>query len=61
MQMKTEKESEKIEMVLVGRLVPSPTNPRKDFDAEEMESLKRSIDALGIHEALITAQKTLMF
>lgn len=53
MQMKTEKESEKIEMVLVGRLVPSPTNPRKDFDAEEMESLKRSIDALGIQEALI--------
>lgn len=44
---------DKFEFVPIGKLVPSPTNPRKRFDQAQLSELAESIKAHGIIQPLV--------
>lgn len=51
--MNTEQNREEIVNLELGVLLPSPTNPRKDFDAEEGLRLRASIREIGVRQPLV--------
>lgn len=51
--MPTPKKLEDVVLIPFDKLTPSPTNPRKTFDPDEMEKLTKSIKAVGVLEPAV--------